>query len=304
MQTTRPPHVVIPSSADSNDAALGTAANPLEIHFSGDVGSFTLLNALLATANATINVNSQSIAGANAITAAGLIQGLNLKATALTATRIPLVGAAGAIEDDAGLTYDKATDAMGVTGTIVASGMITGLNLKATSLTAARVPLVGAAGQLEDDAGLTYDKSTDALGVTGSITATGDLAAAGGFRQTISGWAGTLAASQTTLAVPFCGKTAPWIAPRAGSVMGVSIGLSAAFTGTTKTVVLHVNKNGSLLSSSLNLTLASATADTAKYVVAAKDAHTFAAGDAISLDYTSTDITGTPDYAAALEVEM
>lgn len=172
------------------------------------------------------------------------------------------------------------------------------------SLTSGRVVLAGAAGLLEDDAGLAYNKGTDALTVTGTVTATGDLAAAGGFRRDVGPWAGTTAADQTGTALTFGGKTAPWVAPRAGSIMGISAGLSAAITGASKTVIVHLNKNGALVNAALNLTFTTGGAETALYATATKDTYTFAAGDKLTITYDSTTITNTPDVAVNVEVEM
>jgi hypothetical protein len=173
-----------------------------------------------------------------------------------------------------------------------------------SGLTAGRITLASPAGLLADDAGLTYDTAGDALAVTGTGTFTGDIAAAGGFRQSIGTFEVVLAASQTGTRTKLGGTiNGGWVAPRAGSVTAFTAMLSAAVTGGGFSATLKVFKNGSLLNAALNLAFTQAGAETTKSVTAAKDTYTFAAGDILDVRYDSTAITNTPDCWAAIEVE-
>jgi hypothetical protein len=162
--------------------------------------------------------------------------------------------------------------------------------------------------------GVAYDTSPNlevsgALEVGGGATVgttldvTGDVTAAGGFRRSIGGFGVTLAASQTDAALTYGGKAgAGWVAPRPGSIMALSAQLLAAITGSTKTCIVKVYKNGVAVATAL-VTFTTGGAEVALYVTLAKDAQTFAAGDVITVGYTTTAITNTPDLTASVEVE-
>ena len=95
----------------------------------------------------------------------------------LTDNRVLIAGTGGEVEDSANLTFDGS--ALGVTGTVTASGLIDANGgIAATTaavedLTSGRVVLAGAGGELEDDAALTFDGSD--LAVTGDVTASGTV---------------------------------------------------------------------------------------------------------------------------------
>ena len=98
----------------------------------------------------------------------------------LTDGRVLLAGTGGEIEDSGNLTFSGS--ALGVTGTVTASGLIdanggvAATTAAVEDLTDGRVVLAGAGGELEDSGNLTFDGS--ALGVTGNVTASGTVQAA------------------------------------------------------------------------------------------------------------------------------
>jgi hypothetical protein len=95
------------------------------------------------------------------------------------------------------------------------------------------------------------------------------------------------------------------VAPRAGSVIGLSAQISAAITGSGTTVTVEVAINGTAIASGPTVALTEAGAEVKGQDTAAKDAtgHTFVAGDLISVIYTSTTITNTPTLNAYVEIE-
>lgn len=214
----------------------------------------------------------------------------SLTDSGLTAGRVVIAGTGGLLADDADLTF--------VTDTLTAK------KLKMSDLTAARVPYAGTGGLLTDSTKFTYDDTT-------GLALTVDVAAAGGFRRNVDfvapGAAGVLAADQTNLdCVHIIGVAASgWVAPRAGSIMGLSAQLSAAITtaGAAMTVVASVTVNGTEVACIVTFTTGGA--EVKGYVTKAKDAAglTFAAGDVIGVSYTSTTISNTPAMTASVEVE-
>ena len=152
---------------------------------------------------------------------------------------------------------------------------------------------------------------TGNMAVGGALTVTGDVAAAGGFRQSVGPFYVTMAADQTADGLKF-GDTAnmAWVAPRAGSITAVSAMLDTAVTGSTKTSTVKVYKAlaaaptvFSAVNAALDLAFTSGGAELALKATAAKDAYTFAAGDLLKVVYTSNTITSTPKCAASVEVE-
>ena len=149
--------------------------------------------------------------------------------------------------------------------------------------------------------------------ITGNLTATGDLDAAGGFRQSVGafiapGAAGVIAASQTNLDLRHAGSVTAyasgWVAPRAGSIVGLSASLSAAITGAASVLAVKVTKNGTEVGAALDLSFTQAGAETKDYATQAKDVTTFAAGDVIGVSYTSdASLSNTPALVADIEIE-
>lgn len=142
---------------------------------------------------------------------------------------------------------------------------------------------------------------------TGGISTTGDLSAAGGFRQQLGPFIATLAAGQTAAAVLPAGvASAPgWVAQRAGSITGFSAAVSAAVTGADQSATVKVRINGTAVAAA-NLAFTQAGAETEKRYAVAKDValHTFAAGDNIDVVYDSDTITNTPVLSAWVEIEQ
>lgn len=137
-----------------------------------------------------------------------------------------------------------------------------------------------------------------------NIVGIGDVSAVGGFRHAIGPFFVTSAASQTDVGLKLGDTVAMgWIAPRAGSVMALSAMLDAAITGAGTTINVRVFKNGTLLNAAFDNLFTQAGAEVADYAVAAKDAYAFAAGDKITVVYTSTAISNTPKVVAYVEVE-
>lgn len=170
---------------------------------------------------------------------------------------------------------------------------------------------IAAAGLAYVDVSLSSASDVDGS-VTGDLTATGDLDAAGGFRQSLSfcapGAAGVIAASQTNLDcrhVPSVTAMASgWRAPRAGSITGLSASLSAAITGATSVLAVKVTKNGTEVGAGLDLSMTTAGAETSDYATQAKDVTTFAAGDLIGVSYTSdAALSNTPALVVDVEIE-
>jgi hypothetical protein len=145
----------------------------------------------------------------------------------------------------------------------------------------------------------------------GTVVSSTDLAASGGFRQTVGpftapGAAGVTAASQTNLDCRYShtvtAAALSYVAMRAGSIMGISGQLSAAITGASTTITISATVNGTEVAATAQFTQAGA--ETTKFAVVAKDTLAFAAGDILGISYTSTGITNTPALVAALEIEQ
>lgn len=145
-----------------------------------------------------------------------------------------------------------------------------------------------------------------------AVVTTGDLAAAGGYRMAVGpftapGAAGVLAASQTDLDCRYShtvtAAALSFIAPRAGSIMGLSAHISAAITGAGTLCTVKVTVNGTELVGGPQVALTQAGAEVKGQATAAKDAHAFAAGDIIGVSYTTTGISNTPALVATVEIE-
>ena len=148
---------------------------------------------------------------------------------------------------------------------------------------------------------------TDDLTVGGDCTVTGDLAAAGGFRTVLGPFYVTTAADQTDAQLTWgAAATHEYVAIRAGSVMGLSAQLSAAITHAgAGTLDVEVAINGTPIVSGPTVAFTTGGAEVKGQDTAAKDAsgHTFAAGDLITVVYTSNTITNTPTLNAYVEIE-
>lgn len=117
-----------------------------------------------------------------------------------------------------------------------------------------------------------------------AMRALGDVEAAGGFRQPIGPWVydnfGLVA--ETPCGLGDVGRLGAWVAPRAGSIMGIVAHLSEAIT--QGTISFWVYKNGVKVAAA---TLAMTTGTTGRAVFA-KDASAFAAGDYLQLYFATS----------------
>jgi hypothetical protein len=187
-----------------------------------------------------------------------------------------------------------------------------------TGVVTAAAGFVATTGALTGSAALAVEATGAlSLGVNASTTSiaigqaavpavfAGDIAALGGFRQTIGPFHATLAADQTATATNYGGLAGAgaWVAPRAGSLTAIGSHLDAAITGATKTAIPGVYKNGTIINAAAILTHTTGGAETDLYLAIAKDTYTFAAGDRIDIRYTSTTITNTPKMWATCEIE-
>ena len=93
-----------------------------------------------------------------------------------------------------------------------------------------------------------------------------------------------------------------FVAPRAGSLTGLSVNLSVAAAGSN--VIFGVYKNGTIFNAAAIVTLASATSDVKANTTFAEGTYTFAAGDVITVyhragsGWTAT----TSDASVAVEI--
>lgn len=152
---------------------------------------------------------------------------------------------------------------------------------------------------------------TQAQTFTGGIAVTGGIT--GGVRQVlpfgepnITTGDNASPALSTPVATHWCGvtalTTAGFVAPRAGSLTGLSANLSAAAAGSN--CIFGVYKNGTIFNAATIVTLASATSDVKASATFAEGTYTFAAGDVITVYYrTGTGWTATTsDAAVAVEI--
>lgn len=102
----------------------------------------------------------------------GAVSASSLTASSLTAGRVPYVGTAGLLVDEAALAYDAGTNTL-TAGTF--AGAFDGSTVTASSLTATRIPIIGASGLLEDSSALTA--------VAGAVTGTSFTGALIGTQQ-------------------------------------------------------------------------------------------------------------------------
>ncbi len=155
-------------------------------------------------------------------------------------------------------------------------------------------------------AGTTLAAGTGISTAAGGVSApAGDLAALGGFKMCLPVFTKTLAADQTALELDFgsLAGDAGWVAPSAGSLLGFVANLDTAVTGSAKVATLGVYKNGVIMNALTVLAFTSAAALVKKTYTVAKDTYAFAAGDIISVKYTSDTITSTPKVWACVIVE-
>ena len=86
----------------------------------------------------------------------------------LTATRVPFVGSANELTDNANLTFSTATNTLG-TVNVIASAKVKGADLQATNLTSDRITFAGANGLLVDSSNFTINTGTGKVSITGEL---------------------------------------------------------------------------------------------------------------------------------------
>jgi hypothetical protein len=146
---------------------------------------------------------------------------------------------------------------------------------------------------------------------SGGVAVTGGIT--GGVRQILPFGEPNIAfgdnaspALSTPVVTHWCGVTAlgavGFVAPRAGSLTGLSVNLSVAAAGSN--VIFGVYKNGTIFNAAAIVTLASATSDVKANTTFAEGTYTFAAGDIITVyhragsGWTAT----TSDASVAVEI--
>ena len=147
----------------------------------------------------------------------------------------------------------------------------------------------------------------------GEQTFAADINAVGGYRQIIPFSVTNVAAgdnatpaSSTPVQAQWAGAAAVavgWVAPRAGSLTGLSAALSAAAAGSN--LIVGVYKNGTIINASAIVTLTSAGSDTKSSTTFAKDLYAFAAGDVIDVRIRTGSgwSASTADLGVAVEIE-
>jgi hypothetical protein len=127
----------------------------------------------LQAANTTLNNGSANIFA----NTAQLVE-LNVSGGRILVSKAPVSGSGALIDDDDGLLFDVSSNRLTVAGPIDANGAARVTQVTANNLTAGRVTIAGTSGLLSDDAGLTYDTSTNKLTVDGAVDTNGALRSA------------------------------------------------------------------------------------------------------------------------------
>jgi hypothetical protein len=127
---------------------------------------------------------------------------------------------------------------------------------------------------------------------------------AGAQKRDIGPFYVTTAASQTAVGTKF-GDTVSqaWVAPRAGFITGASGMIDAAVTGAGTSIKARVYKNGVLVNAALDLDFTQAGGETTDYATVDPTLYSFAAGDKITVVYTTTAISNTPKMVVDVEVQ-
>ena len=156
-------------------------------------------------------------------TIAGTLDVDSITLNNLTENRIVIVGASGLLEDDANFTFDGTTFNIGATGEFTVNevsgdtqikgiidvdGQATLASVNVEDLTENRIVIVGATGELEDSADLTFDGSELNIGtglftvdvLTGDVFAGGDMTVDGNL--TVNGTTTTVNSNTVTIDDP------------------------------------------------------------------------------------------------------
>src|SRR5690606_25763560 len=122
---------------------------------------------------------------------------------------------------------------------------------------------------------------------------------------TAPGAAGVTANTQTNLDCRYshiaAAAATSFVATRAGSIVGLSVQLSAKITGAGGIITTAVTVNGTEVACTVALSTAGDSATGATTVT--PGTLTFVAGDVIGVSYTSADISNTPTLVATIEIE-
>lgn len=190
------PSALVATTSIASPFYVSTAANP------ADAGAVRLGNTELLAWEAvtpgtdlTLGVNASDLLTTNAAFSA-----LTLTGQGLTSGRVPIVSTGGLISDDAGLTYNVGTDALSVSGNMVAGGTQNAFGaVNTTALLNVSTAITGSANAagIRLVSVLTPTTGNDVFGVNSSPTAGSaaenvDDAAAFKAGAVIKGNAGTL----------------------------------------------------------------------------------------------------------------
>lgn len=219
-----------------------------------------------------------------------------------------ILSASGTVVVGANTLIGSVADKLNAAHLAIASQAIGDLLVASSTTAFTRLPDV-AVNQVLASGGVGAAPAYSATPTVTSLTCTGDLAAAGGFRQWLpAGWAfaaiasgdNATPASSTPVAGEF--KLGPsFRAPRAGSITALTFQIDTDPAGSA--IVVAVTVNGTVVAGTATTLAAGAT----RYVTAvfSKDAHAFVAGDVIGLAVrTGSGWSATSAEAAgAVEVE-
>ena len=148
--------------------AYNDAANDISTLQAGNTALNTSINTILSGGSGTGTLyvaNTQ-------------ITELNVTGGRVLVSRAPVSGGGAFIDDDEGMLYDVTTNRLTLAGPIDVNGALRSANVTANNLTSGRVTIAGTSGLLSDDAGLTYDTSTNKLTVDGAVDVNGALRSA------------------------------------------------------------------------------------------------------------------------------
>lgn len=152
---------------------------------------------------------------------------------------------------------------------------------------------------------------TSAQTFTGGVSVTGGIS--GGVRQVlpfgmvnIAAGDNATPASATPVQIYWSGNasltTCAFVAPRAGSVTGLSVNLNTAAAGSN--LIVGVYKNGTIINAAAIVTLASATSDVKGNGTFTSGSYTFVAGDVIDVRIRTGMVWSATAADASIAVEI
>ena len=138
--------------------------NPL--NFSANSTVISSGDITIGTTSLTLGESSSTLTGLTSLDVAGPVLSNTLSIRNITDGRILFAGANGFVSDSAGLTFDG-TSLIAAGGVFLDGLQVDGQadvdSLNVSDLTPTRIVYAGTGGELIDDAGLTYNKTTDTL---------------------------------------------------------------------------------------------------------------------------------------------